>query len=450
MDNGGLEVGYDVKQGKYYVSKDVVLAPLEKAVYNIEVDDIWTIDVKYLSELKEHSRSLAGKLARSEYKAVAEKLNSVAERDIAAIIKRQEDYAIDKTVPVEHINAYETNKASLESVRKDIGTMENLVIGLGGDAGKIMGESAIGARALDEVAQEAERSAGLKQTGAGDAKGEAAAGKTVVLKIEVSNSSKTETRTIPVAYYLPPEVRKDDIIDSKELEPRLDFERSVYYLHNPGITLGPGQNRVFEVIIKDKWSVSEAKLLAMKVHVASMTSALSGTKEFASIEGLGRQAMAMIDDMMKGSGGTLDEKYVADFQARQRKMEDVEKIIGRMEDLLRQAGVTPDVTVLDENRIKELADGSGVSEQRLKQIQNMLIEGKSDYGTGPDPKGVKLLAGTIFKGKAPSTATTWKVIFIIIGFLAVIGGVYFIIWTAQASREKKIEEIKSESNDTKS
>jgi len=334
--------------------------------------------------------------------------------------------------------------------------MENLVIGLGGDAGKIMGESTIGARALDEVAREAEKSAGLKEPDGDRAKEKGSADvKTVVLKIEVSNLSKTETRTIPVSYYLPPEVRKDDIIDSKELEPRLDFERSVYYLYNPGITLGPGENKVFDVIVKDKWSISEAKLLAMKVHVASMTSALSGTKEFASIEGLGKQAMSMIDNMMKkGSGGTLDEAHIADFHVQQQKMDDVEKIIGRMEDLLRQAGVTPSVTVLDENKIRELAEGSGVSEQRLKQIQNMLIEGRSDYGTGPDPKGVKLLAGTIFKGKAPSTATTWKVIFIIIIFLAVTGGIYFIIWTAQASREKKIEEIKEikeikdESNDT--
>ena len=424
IDKGELEVAYDVKQGQYYVYKDATLAPLASVTYQIEVQDIWRIDEAQLPTLKSHSQDLTDKLAKTEYSGVAATLNDAVANNIAAILKRQAASSIDKVAPVEHINAYEANKKLFEDIRKNVGIMENLVIGLGGDTGKIMGESTIGARAVNEVAEEADMSAGSSEGGSSGK--EAAKPKTIVLKIEVSNPSATEKRSIPVNYYLPPEIRKDDIIDAKELEPRLDFEKSVYYLYHPGVELGPGESRVFEIVVKDKWSVSEANLLAMKLHAAAMVATLSGTKEFSAIEELGKQAMQKIDDILnKQSAETLDEEHVADFYSQQRQVGDIEKIIGRMEDLLRQAGASPKVTVLDESKIKELAEGSGVSPERMKQIQKMLIEGKTSYGTGPDTKGVRLLAGTIFKGKAPSTATTWKIIYIILICLGVVSALFY-------------------------
>ena len=434
LDKGGLEVGYDVKQGQYYIYKDVTLAPLESATYQIEVQDIWQVNEKQLSDLKAHSRELTAKLKKSEYSVVAQKLDGDINRDIDIIVKRQAAASIDKVSAVEHINAYEANKKVFDNIKSDMGTIENLVIGTGGDVGKVMGESSVGSKALDEVASEAEESVstgnlpggGIDEVRGEDGKAAATKQKTITLKIEVTNPSKTETRSIPVTYYLPQEIRKDDIIDPKELEPRLDFEKSQYYLYSPGVPLNPGESRVFDVVIRDKWSVSETKLLALKLHAAAMVASLEGTKEFAAVEGLGNQVMDKIDDVMnKKTPSTISDDNIANFRAEQNELSEIENGIGRMEDLLRQTGITPKLTVLDQKKLKQLAESSGVSEQRLKQIQDMLIAGKSDYGTGPDVKGVKMLAGTMFRGKAPSTATTWKIIYIILTILGIVSIAFY-------------------------
>jgi diguanylate cyclase (GGDEF)-like protein len=61
----------------------------------------------------------------------------------------------------------------------------------------------------------------------------------------------------------------------------------------------------------------------------------------------------------------------------------------------------------------------------LKKIEKMLVEGKKGTGTGADIRGIRILAGTVFQGKAPSTATTWTIIYFILGFVGV-ASVFFI------------------------
>ena len=416
INKGELEVEYDVKQGKYYVFKDVRLSPEESVTYEIEVEDIWKIDEAYLASLTAHAKDLSDKLRRTEYSTVASKLDEMVSADAVTILKKQDAASTDKVAPVDHINAYEANKALLDKIRKDVGTMENLVIGLGKDAGKIMGDSSTGSRSLDEVSAEADRSI--------EAPGRAGKPKTVTLKIEISNPSKAEARSVPVNYYLPPEIRKDDIVDAKELEPRLDTEKSIYYMYHPGVELGPGESRIFEIIVKDKWSVSEPVLLSLKKQAEAIAKLASETKADPAVEGLAKEVIESIDAML---GKQAAQSEASEYYSQQQQVAEIQKSIGRMADLLRQAGV---------------------SKAQLKKIQNMLVKGKTDQGTGADPKGVKLLAGTIFKGKAPSTATTWKIIFIIIIFLAVMTGIFFLMWSAQAAREKKIEKVADESNDT--
>ncbi|MDD5270123.1 MAG: GGDEF domain-containing protein [Candidatus Omnitrophica bacterium] len=400
INNGGLEVAYDVKQGKYYVFRDVNLGPQESVTFEIEVEDIWKVDEAYLASLTSHAKDLSEKLRRTEYSAVSSKLNEMVSADAAAIIKRQDASGTDKVVPVEHINAYEANKALLDKIRRDVGTMENLVIGLGKDAGKIMGDSSTGSRSLDEIFAEAGRS--IESSGlVGQSAPGAGKPKTIILKIEVTNPSKSEARRIPVNYYLPPEIRKDDIVDAKELEPRLDIERSVYYMHHPGVELGPGESRVFEITVKDKWSVSEQTLQALKKQAEALAELASSTKADPAVDALAKEVADKIDAIL-GKQASLSD--ASEYYSQRQQVADIQRSISKMEGLLKQAGV---------------------SEERLKKIQDMMIEGKSDYGTGPDPKGVKLLAGTIFKGKAPSTATTWKIIYIILICLGVMSAIFY-------------------------
>ena len=241
VEKGELELAYDVRQGQYYVYKEVKLKPKASVTYEIEIEDIWLIDEEKLNTLKSHAEELAGKLKKTEYKEVSGKLKEMIEKNIVEILEKQTSYAIDRVSPIEHISAYEANKEMLDIVKEDVGTLENLVIGLGGDPGKIMGESSIGAKTIEEItgqlrgksASQSARTEGSKARVKGisteEFKGlKLAAFKTAMFKVAVENPSQTETQIIPVKYYLPKEVKADDVIDLGELELGFDFEKAVF------------------------------------------------------------------------------------------------------------------------------------------------------------------------------------------------------------------------------
>lgn len=426
IDKGELEIAYDVKQGQYYVYKETALKPQESVTYQVEIEDIWLIDEAKLYVFKSHTEEIADKLKKTEYREVAEKLKEAIDKNIHTILTEQAKADLGKVGAAEHINAYESNQKLFGDIQKDVGTLENLVIGIGKDAGKIMGESSVATKALDEVVQEAKRSAKLFENFAPGkdsaivSERQPPKAKTIVIKIEVSNPSKEETRSIAVTYFLPKEVGADDVIDSKELEVRYDFEKSLYYLFNKGVELGPQESKIFDVVIRDKWAVSETKLLSLKTHAQSMVEAVAGIKEFSSVEQLGKEAIGKIDEILNRENiSGLDEQYIAQSRQRQAELDSIERIVARMEDALRQAGVSPGL----------------INEERMRQIKKMLQTKKPYLGTGPDPKGVKLLAGTIFKGKAPSIATTWKIIYIIIFFLMITSSIFFFVQIKQRRGE---------------
>jgi uncharacterized membrane protein YuzA (DUF378 family) len=472
IDRRELELAYDVKQGQYYVYKEVKLKPKESVTYAIEIEDIWLIDTEKLNALKIHTDDLVRKLKKTEYEDVAEKLAEMIDKNIAGILEKQGLSTIDKVSPIEHIAAYEANKRILDTVKEDVGTLENLVISLGGDPGVIMGESSIGAKTVEEIVQERAYSieriadskklnANLKEGageggrggtgGAGDAGSGMglAAFNTVILKVEIENPSPAEVQIIPLKYYLPSEVKADDVIDAKELELGFDFEKELYYLFKDEVRLEPAEKKVFEVLVRDKWSINEADLLSLKLHAENMVTALEGLREFASAQKLGKEVIESIDELLERKGLTeLTDEHIAAFREDVKKLEEIKKDIQRMEEVLVQAGVVPEVTIVDEKRLRKAAQELGVSEARLRQIKRLREARKGatqDAGGGLGAKGVKLLAGTIFRGKAPSTAATWRIIFIIIGFLGIVSLLFFLRW--HLIPEKKPKRINEEKSD---
>ena len=53
---------------------------------------------------------------------------------------------------------------------------------------------------------------------------------TVKMRIVIQNSSKKEPKSIPIKIYLPPELKREDIISTGGLELKHDSKESVYYV----------------------------------------------------------------------------------------------------------------------------------------------------------------------------------------------------------------------------
>ena len=65
----------------------------------------------------------------------------MVEEALKAVTERQRAFAVGTVKPIDHIRAHETNLQSLDQIRKDIGTLENLAIAAGKDPGRILGAS---------------------------------------------------------------------------------------------------------------------------------------------------------------------------------------------------------------------------------------------------------------------------------------------------------------------
>ena len=77
------------------------------------------------------------------------------------------------------------------------------------------------------------------------------------------NSSGTETRQVPITYYLPKEIGPNDIIDAAGLQPEYDIDQTCYFLRG-SITLAPKESRVIKIQVKDVWYITPDEVNTLK------------------------------------------------------------------------------------------------------------------------------------------------------------------------------------------
>ncbi len=81
----------------------------------------------------------------------------------------------------------------------------------------------------------------------------------VSVKMVIVNSSEDEEKDVPVKYYLPPSITKDDVLNAGGLEVDFDVAKSAYYVHGD-VKLSPKESRTLKVVLRDIWRVPEEEI----------------------------------------------------------------------------------------------------------------------------------------------------------------------------------------------
>ncbi len=455
LDAGGLEVGYDVKQGQCYVYKEVVL-PVKGAVsYIVRIQDIWLITLEILEKHRLYAYELRDQLQASEYASISSQLVAQIEEKINLILERQEDNTVEKVSPVEHIGAYERNKETLVSLKEDISTLENMIVALlkAGAVAAAQGggkPAAGGKKSNKEIVQDPspEDTSGVLDTEDGYQASEVSLllmemkkiqesgcvsqevaryaqqndisleqPDRVILTVTAENPSQTEEQTVPVKYFLEKEVKSDDVLDTGELKVGFDFEESRYYLLKEDVSLKPAQKKNFDVVLRNKWILNRSHLIALKVQSTDMVAALEGKEGFYMARQLDAKIQKALDDLLSRHGGNkLTEQSVGSFREDRKKLVATEASIHELEEMIVQGGVAVAMTGLEKERLCE--------ENREKKRR---VVASSGAGGSEAVKEFKLVAGTVFKGKSPSTVVTWKIIYGTIVFLGIISSTFYYV-----------------------
>jgi len=356
LDLDGLELGYDIKDDLYYVHGEVELAPRSTLVKQVRIRDIWLLDEAEVAGYRERAQAVAAALGGTRFAGeAAERVREVADT-VEAMLARQAANLITRVSPVQHIRAYEENRRAAESVRQTLGELENMALAAGVEFGDtLIGTDRMGGGARRDVSPPA-------------------AYRPARVRITVRNTSERHPRTIQVRREMPPEITVEDVIDPDGLNVRTEGGVTILYLHN--LTLDPGETRVFDVEINDKWNVNMPRIAHLRDKIDRLRNVAGGPRAREAVANTIEQAHDTLEAVASESQPeSLDAAYIAYFRRQSERLDRVEETLNRVEAAIR---------AIDTRRGFEMP--------------------------------------------APDKRTTWLIIYTILGFLALMSLLFFLRW----------------------
>lgn len=202
-----------------------------------------------------------------------------------------------------------------------------------------------------------------------------------VYKITVRNSSPTQPRRVPIRRDLPHEVTIDDVLDGDGLSIRFDPKEGVTAVYDDALELAPLETKTFNVRIRDKWNVSGPRIDFLGARISELRTVIADRNNLEAVANMLDEADARLA-VVAGENGPdgFTPAYIA-FYRRQ-------------------------------------ADRLDVIEQDLNRIEAALKPLETKRG---------------FTMPAPDKKTTWLIIYVILGFLALISMLFFLRWFVRSS-----------------
>jgi len=428
IDAGGLQIGYDVRRGQCYVYADIILKPQEAVNYAVEIDDIWLIENEELDGLAKQADELVGKLKDTQYIETSLEIQKEIQEKIGGIRKGQEDSLIFKVGPTEHITAYQINQETLTDVKDNIADLGQLLSavkekkgGAGDDSTQSKRAELVEAKKIKQrilyVGEGEETPCLVEEALKKEERGiHFEAPKTVLMKIRFENPSSSERQVAPLRYFLAREVHAKDVVDSGGLDVGFDFEKTLYYVYDDAVELEPGEVRELALILNNKWVIDKREAYGFKVYIENMMQVVQGIGKFDSVQKLGRQTLQEIYELLeRADAAELTESHVVTYRNDLEKLKRVHQSVQRMEDLLTEGGVSPEISVME---------NEALCEESQESKGGKLALGMPSIS---EARHVKLLAGTIFEDKTFSEVATWKIIYYIILFLGLVSGIFYFV-----------------------
>lgn len=399
VEKGDMDVGYDFDKSTYYVYQKVTLKPSEKRVLQVELKDIWMIPADEIAFLKSHTGVLMDKLKNTRHSEIAAELSGLIKKMLEQISRTQNVTALAVR---NKINLYYDNSAALEEAKDNIGMLENLVIDVGGiveDRVKVPSTLTVSVPKGKGIGPWA----------------------TVDIRIKVANPSKDKERPAGLKYHLPQEVTPASVVDAGGLDMAYDFDRECFYVYKEDVMLVPEEERVYIVKIKDIWRVPDVEIEAQEAHAKNIMQILKDSEYYEDANHLAGKIFFSLDKIYTSQNLKVPPpEHIAFYRDNLEIFNTVKEDVMQLEKMANRLGDTLALTI----RKAEREEGGGPQ-----------IKRKRGY------EGVSIIAKTIFRGKAPEVATTWKVIFTIIIFVAIMSVVFFALWHAQVRKDRKKTEL---------
>ncbi|OGE44326.1 hypothetical protein A3A45_03860 [Candidatus Daviesbacteria bacterium RIFCSPLOWO2_01_FULL_36_8] len=162
----------------------------------------------------------------------------------------------------------------------------------------------------------------------------------IVFKTLITNPSTRISQTVPLKYYLPVEVKKENIVlVDDELSVKFDAEQNKYFVSGE-FTLAPGATKTVSVTIDDAvFTISEEQVNSIRKQAEQLSEPLKSTSYFAQGVTLKSDIDVSLDKIviLQKSAITPDEKIRA-YREAQIELEAAKDKTDRLKELAASAG----------------------------------------------------------------------------------------------------------------
>lgn len=160
----------------------------------------------------------------------------------------------------------------------------------------------------------------------------------IVLKVMVINPSQEQPQSVPVKVYLPKETKPEDVVDKSDLEISYDTQQGSYFVYGEYM-LKPGEIINKDIELKDIWVISNTELESLHVEALKLFDFLKATEFAERVEYLKKNIeskLSQIDDNQKNSPAN-PERHISDYRDNLKILESVKTDIALARSLLSQS-----------------------------------------------------------------------------------------------------------------
>jgi hypothetical protein len=168
----------------------------------------------------------------------------------------------------------------------------------------------------------------------------------IVLKIMGVNPSPTQRQKVVLKAYLPKEVKLEHIIDRGDLNVIYDAEEGAYYVYGE-YEVGPKDVVEREVEIEDIWSIPQNELEGLQKEVSQTLSLLEKTEFKERVAFLKESMETKLNEIINNQKvpAVNPQRHISNYRSNLKLLEGVKSDLMLARSLLAQAKPIPSITI---------------------------------------------------------------------------------------------------------
>lgn len=172
----------------------------------------------------------------------------------------------------------------------------------------------------------------------------AAFAETVTMKIVFENPSELDDKTDRMKAYLPPEIRKEQILDTGGLGLDYDASSSIFYVYKD-LTLKPKEKANFQIVIEDVWRIPQQELDFIMSQADDRLAQLEGSEDYDDAQVLRDKIVNLVNEIKTTQDSQLGDvkKRIDSYRINKERLRAVRYHVILLKDFKQESEIESDI-----------------------------------------------------------------------------------------------------------